>query len=112
MSTSVGRLAEHSAAEYLQRQGFEILAQNWRTRWCEIDIVARRYTKIYFVEVKYRGGDFWGTGIEYITPKKLLQMRFAAEFWQSKYQIDTDYFLSAVELTGDPPEVTEWIEDI
>lgn len=112
MSTNIGRMAEQAAAEYLQRHGFEVLVQNWRTRWCEIDVVAASNNKIYFVEVKYRSSDAWGTGLDYITPKKLLQMRFAAEFWQSTHNIAADYFLSAIELTGDPPEVTDWIEDI
>jgi uncharacterized protein (TIGR00252 family) len=112
VSTQVGRSAENVAAVFLQRQGLAILAQNWRTRWCEIDIVANGRGKIYFVEVKYRSSQQWGSGFDYITPRKLLQMRFAAEFWQAAHKTSADYFLSAIELSGDPPEVLDWVEDI
>ena len=37
-----GREAEKVAANYLKKLGYKILAFNWRTRWCEIDIVAQK----------------------------------------------------------------------
>lgn len=80
MSTFIGRMAEQAAADYLRRHGFEVLAQNWRTRWCEIDIVARRGQTVCFVEVKYRGRTDWGSGLDYVTRRKVQQMYFAAEF--------------------------------
>jgi uncharacterized protein (TIGR00252 family) len=106
VSTVLGRAAEDAAAGFLRAKGCDILAQNWRTRWCEIDIVAFRSNTIYFVEVKYRSSVAWGDGLDYITPRKLQQMRFAAEFWCAKYKFGGDYRLAAVALTGDPPRVT------
>lgn len=82
-TTEIGRRAETAAAVYLVTHGFAILARNWRTRWCEIDLVARRHDTVYFVEVKYRAQANWGSGLDYITPAKLRQMKFAAQFWQS-----------------------------
>lgn len=113
MSTQQGRLAEDAAATFLRGKGFDVLAQNWRTRWCEIDIVAHKQDRIYFVEAKYRGSTNWGGGLEYITTRKIQQMHLAAEFWMAKYPIKANaYRLSAIELTDNPPQVTEWIEDI
>ena len=112
MSTTVGREAESVAADYLQRRGFEVLARNWRTRWCEIDIVARLGDVIYFVEVKYRGRADWGTGVDYITPRKLRQIHFAANFWMARYAHATDYCLAAVGLTAAPPRVIDWVAPI
>ena len=54
MSTETGRAAEEAAAKYLEKLEFEILARNWRNRWCEIDIVARRRNLVAFIEVKAR----------------------------------------------------------
>ncbi len=108
-TTNTGRAAENAAAEYLKSKGYKILEQNWRTRWCEIDIVAKKDNKVYFVEVKYRKSAAWGSGLEYITPKKLKQMRFAAEFWVSNNNWSGDYYLSAIEVMGDN-HVTEHIE--
>jgi uncharacterized protein (TIGR00252 family) len=112
MSTSVGRQAEDAAAEYLKNNGFKILEQNWRTRWCEIDIVAQKHGRVFFVEVKYRQSDDFGGGLEYITPKKLKQMQFAAEFWVSEHDWSGDYALSVVEITGSGLKVTNHLQDL
>lgn len=53
---SLGQKGEHCAAEWLKKQGYTILATNWRTRTGEIDIIALDKTAasafIVFVEVK------------------------------------------------------------
>jgi ComF family protein len=48
----LGRRGENFAADYLERNGFTILARNWRTEAGELDIVARKEHEIHFVEVK------------------------------------------------------------
>lgn len=111
-TTFQGRRAEAAAAAFLEYHGCLILARNWRTRWCEIDIVAQKDAVIYFVEVKYRSSDTWGAGLDYITPKKLRQMRFAAEFWRAQHGAGRQCRIAAAELTGNPPRVTGWVRDI
>lgn len=109
---SHGRTAESAAAEYLKANGYEILQQNYRTRYCEIDIVARRDNTIYFVEVKYRQNVSHGGGLDYITPKKLKQMSFAAQLWLSDHDWSGDYSLAAIELEGEKFEVTNFLEEL
>ncbi len=96
---SAGHNAEVRAAEYLKTLGFKIRELNWKTRYCEIDIVAEKDKRIYFVEVKYRRSSAWGSGLEYITPKKLKQMKFAAEMWVSNTGWKGDYQLAAVSMS-------------
>lgn len=110
MSTATGRQAEDAAADFLRTKGHKILAQNWRTRWCEIDIVVQKGNVIYFVEVKYRRNSYHGDGLEYITPSKLRQMHFSAEVWMASHKTDQDYGMLAVSVTGQPPVVQEVIE--
>jgi uncharacterized protein (TIGR00252 family) len=112
MSTDTGRQAEDAAAEYLSSKKFEILSQNWRTRWCEIDIVAKKKKIIYFVEVKYRKTADFGGGLDYITHAKLKQMKFAAEFWISNNNWSGDYRISAIEVSGSSFEITEFLENL
>jgi Holliday junction resolvase-like predicted endonuclease len=89
------------------------LEQNWRTRWCEIDLIATKRHVVYFVEVKYRRNTAFGGGLEYITPRKLAQMHFAAEFWISRNQkVVGDYRLAAMEVTGQDYTVTEWMDTL
>lgn len=111
MSTELGRAAERVAAHFLQQRGFTIIEQNWRTRWCEIDLVAAKHGVAYLVEVKYRKSTAWGSGFDYITARKLQQMRLAARFWQASHRA-VGCRLSAVELTGQPPAVTGWLESL
>lgn len=110
-SFSNGRQAEDRASEYLRHLGYQILSQNWRTRFCEIDIVAQKDKTVYFVEVKYRRSNSQGSGLEYITPRKLKQMTFAAEMWVSENKWIHDYTLAAIEVSGAEFEVGELILD-
>ncbi len=107
-----GRTAEKAAAEYLKKLGYKILHQNWRTRYCEIDLIAQKHKDIHFVEVKYRLRDSQGSGLEYVTPAKLRQMQFAAELWVSQYDWSGDYFLSALEVSGSDFQVTNFLPDV
>jgi uncharacterized protein (TIGR00252 family) len=100
MSTKSGQAAEDEAAHYLQGLGFRIREQNWRTRWCEIDIVAEKAGVVYLVEVKYRRSGYQGSGLDYITPKKLKQMHFAATMWVHDHKWSGDYRLAALAIDG------------
>lgn len=111
-TTATGQKAEAAATEYLQSQGYKIIQRNWKTRICEIDIVAEKAKTIYFVEVKYRQSAKNGSGLEYITSQKLHQMAFAAEHWVSEHDWPGAYCLSAVAVAGDDFVVTDSIEQI
>lgn len=109
-TTSTGRNAENIVAKHLVSQGYVVVTMNWRTRWCEIDIVATKKKVVYFVEVKYRERPHWGDGLDAITDKKLQQMTFAAEMWVQVNGWDGDSRLVAASVTGQPPVITEIIE--
>ncbi len=111
VSLTTGDHAETVAAAYLQSRGYRIVDRNWRTPLCEIDIIAEKDNIKFFVEVKYRGSDRQGGGLEYITKRKLKQMEFAARCWVQDNNWKYDYSLSAIEVTADFT-VTEFIETI
>ena len=111
-SFSHGRVAEEVAVEYLKKQKYEILEQNYRNRYCEIDIVAKKNKSVYFVEVKYRKSSAQGTGLDYINAKKLKQMRFASEMWVQEHGWTGDYELSAIEVSGQDFRVAEFISQV
>lgn len=49
---TIGKKGEAIAAEWLEQNGYSILARNWRNRTGEIDIIAQEDGCIVFVEVK------------------------------------------------------------
>lgn len=111
-SYDTGRQAEKAAANYLEMRGYAIIEQNFRRPRCEIDIVAKKDSVVYFVEVKYRRNGNQGGGLEYVTPSKQKQMRFAAEMWVEESKWRGDYRLAAVEVTGVEFAITSFIDDI
>jgi uncharacterized protein (TIGR00252 family) len=106
-----GAKAENFVVEYLAADGYKIIHQNWKTKWCEIDIVAQKSNCVYFVEVKYRSSSLQGSGFDYITPAKLRQMEFAANLWVAKNRWEGEYVLSAAEVSGPNFEV-EFIDQV
>ncbi len=96
-----GHEAEKRAAVYLEEQGFRIKELNWKTQYCEIDIVAEKDKTIWFIEVKSRKNSSQGYGYEYVTPKKLQQMHFAGEMWVQSNGWNGDYRLAVVSIDGD-----------
>ena len=83
-TTEVGNKAEAAAADYLEAQGYQVLARNWKIPVAEIDIVAKKDKCLYFIEVRYRRTRFHGDGLESITRTKLSQMQRSASFWLSE----------------------------
>lgn len=107
----IGDAGEDAAVAYLTSTGHEIVERNWRTKACEIDIISRHDDVIYFTEVKYRKKDDQGGGLAAITTKKQRQMKFAAEYYALKNNLrNTDLRLAAVDVTGQPPSVRDFLK--
>jgi ribonuclease HII len=108
---SVGDAAEEVVVTYLCQNGHSILERNWRTKLCEIDIISKKDDTVYFVEVKYRRNDVAGGGMAAITPRKLKQMTFAAEFYAAKHiREGEDLRLAAADVTGATPVLREFLK--
>ena len=107
-----GISAESKAAAYLLVKGYRILARRYRSPAGEIDIVAEKKKTIYCVEVKYRQNAAQGSGLDYITSKKLQQMHFAAEVWASQNRWQSDICLPAIEVAGPNYDIETFIENI
>lgn len=78
---ALGNLGEVFAREYLTQENYLILEQNYRCRYGEIDIVAIKEKRLYFVEVKTRRSMHFGTPAEAVTKEKQIHMRRAAAFF-------------------------------
>lgn len=107
----LGNAAEDAVKKFLLSNKYKILDTNWKTKWCEIDIVASKDKTIHFVEVKYRSSSFQGSGFDYINSKKLTQMARAADSWVAINHWDGEYVLSAAEVSGENFRIT-FIEQI
>ena len=70
MKTASGKAGEDHIAAWLEKQGYEILARNFHSRYGEIDIIAKREPYIAFVEVKARTERSLVSPFEAVTPQK------------------------------------------
>jgi putative endonuclease len=80
----LGRRAEDLVAQRLQAAGWELLARNARTRYGELDIVARDGRSLVFVEVKAgRAGAHFGPErpVLAVDARKQQRLRRLATAW-------------------------------
>lgn len=103
----IGNEGEKKAADYLESNEYQITDRNWKTKWCEIDIIANKGDTLYFVEVKYRKNGNAGDGFAAITKTKLRQMAFAAEYYQAVHPKMQNVKLAVISITGDKLEYLE-----
>lgn len=100
---TVGTSYEKLAAAYLQRQGYEILAYNFRCRMGEIDMIAKDGEYLVFVEVKYRSGSQMGNPLEAVHWKKQQIISRAASYycWKHGYAENTPCRFDVVGICGE-----------
>lgn len=67
----LGLNAEDAAANHLRQLGYRIIDRNYKTRYGEIDIIAKFGAEWVFVEVKGRNSTKFGRPVEALTPAKL-----------------------------------------
>lgn len=108
--TAIGNAGEDAACDYLQAHGYMIVDRNWKTRMCEIDVIAKKADTYYMVEVKHRKNTAAGDGLSAIISKKLKQMTFAARMYIHFKHIDAPIVLAAIATTGEPATVTSYVE--
>ena len=85
-----GDRGERAAAVFLERQGCEILAAQWRCRYGELDLVARgRDGIVCFVEVKRRGPRSIGLPREFVDGRKQERLRRAANLYIGVHGLDS-----------------------
>ena len=88
-SKEVARIGEGLAAEHLQRRGYQILEHNYRSRFGEIDLIAKHGNQIVFVEVKTRRTLKFGVPQAAVTPAKQKQIsKLALSYLQTNDLMD------------------------
>ena len=78
----LGRQGEDIAVDHLHRRGYEIVERNYRTRWGELDVIARDGDALVFCEVKARRAPIRATAcLESVHAHKRARLRKMAARW-------------------------------
>lgn len=82
-----GRRGESLAADFLRRNGLTVLRRNCRSKWGEIDLLARDGEAVVFVEVKTRTTAQWGRPEEAVNASKQFKLSMAARAMCDRFKL-------------------------
>jgi putative endonuclease len=98
----VGKIGEDLARKYLEKEGYKILEQNYRTKYAEIDLVAQKRdgifgkNKLVFIEVRTKIGENFGTPEDTLNRAKLWKVLQNAKSYSAFKQWDGPARIDAI----------------
>ncbi|OGY46009.1 MAG: hypothetical protein A3J65_02665 [Candidatus Buchananbacteria bacterium RIFCSPHIGHO2_02_FULL_45_11b] len=111
----LGRFGETIAAGWLKKNGYKILARNFRCPDGEVDLVAEIGGVIHFVEVKSRTSRICGWPEEAVGEEKLEAIAAAAENFLEQKNLEADWQIDIISLIFSRKTKTArlwWLENI
>ena len=82
-----GARAELQAALYVQQRGLDIIKQNYRCRYGEIDLIAQKACRtLVFIEVRMRNRQQWGSGEESVDLRKQKKIITTAQLFLQQHR--------------------------
>jgi len=94
----------------LRLKGYRLLRRNWRTRYGEIDLIARRGETLVFVEVKARWSKNKGLPEDSLTPEKKNRLLRLAEMYLSRHPHQGPVRLDviAIDFCSEKPQIRHY----
>ncbi len=105
---ALGLHGEDLVCRELERRGYAILTRRYRTRFGELDIVARHRGAVVFVEVKARRDGSFGDPADAVTWQKRRRLVAMATLYLGRHQLQEcpcRFDVAAVEA-GETPRIT------
>ncbi len=113
MSREIGAVVEAEATKLLKRNNHKIIANNFNTKFGELDIIAfDEIDKVLvFVEVKYRKSDQYGSALEMLSSSKQRKLFKTAQVYllQNASYENSAYRFDLIAKTGGQ---VEWIRNV
>ena len=93
-----GAWGEATAAEYLRKQKYRIVAVGYRSRFGEIDLIAEDKKYLVFVEVKLRKSGEFAAAREYVDRRKQDKIRVTASIYLSQHPTQLQPRFDVIEI--------------
>jgi|WetSurMetagenome_2_1015567.scaffolds.fasta_scaffold381309_2 putative endonuclease len=103
-----GLQAEETAYQYLRKNGYRIVARNYRRLFGEIDLIGWDKGWLVFIEVKYRSNPSRGLPVKSVGPLKQRQIFRVAKDYRNRYKLhDVNCRFDVVSIQGslNSPEI-------
>lgn len=98
----LGKTGEDLASGFLIKNGYRIIARNYRTKNGEIDIIASSNDILVFIEVKTRKSSFLESPFSAVTSRKQKQIsKVAQEYLYANDLFDQDARFDVISITVD-----------
>ncbi len=112
----LAKFGEKIARDYLSAKGIKIIANNFRTRSGEIDLIGELEGRFIFFEVKTRQSDQFGFPEEAVNGVKLNHIKTVAwEFFDQKKIEEVDWQIDVIAITRNirtSKVEIKWIENV
>ncbi len=113
----LGRWGEDQIIQTLAEKNWQLLGQNVRTPFGEIDIIAWDGTLVHFIEVKTRSSIRFGQPEDALDSKKIQHFSHSAEFYMSNHpDLGNSWQLDTAAITVNPTNWNEhtiaWFENV
>ena len=82
---ALGRAGEAVAARWLQKRGWRIVAERFRSGRRDVDLIVERDGTVVFVEVKTRRGTAFGDPVEAVSWRKRRELIRSAMVWVARF---------------------------
>lgn len=109
--TSKGVLAEQLAAHYLQQRGLKLLAQNYRCRAGEIDLIMQDDDTLVFVEVRLRSNPAFGGAAGSIDRRKQQRIIRTAQHYLATLSLLPPCRFDALLLEDTEGNTAQWLKN-
>lgn len=103
----LGKIGEKLASNYLEKNNYKIIEKNHRSRFGEIDIIAKVDDIFVFVEVKTKSTRAYGEPEEMVNFKKKQKLiRLAKSYMQDKEISDKPFRIDVISvILKDEPKI-------
>lgn len=109
----MGAWGESQAVKFLKRRWYKILECNYRVPFGEIDIIAKRLSKLYFIEVKTRTSNYFGWPEEAVGERKREKLEHLADYYLEKNKLRCDFQFGIISIIKHPDRMEiKYFEDI
>ena len=110
----LGRWGEAQVAQWLRRNGYEVVAAGYHCRFGEIDLIASKGAVLAFVEVKLRKDASFAQAREFVDARKQGRIRTTAQFYLAEHptalqpRFDVAEVYAPLGTATQTPEIHYW----
>lgn len=94
----IGTQGEQQALQYLLKQRYQLVKQNWRYKHLEVDLIMKDGAQLVFVEVKTRSSGSFGLPYEAVNWQKQRKLSQAATIYIRQHQYQGEIRFDVVSI--------------